>query len=90
MGGHGGSRGGAGGDDTARLRDEVARLREEVARLHAALEAERGHAAQWREVAEDRRVTLERFRQQPVVRFLVWLLGVLRPPATRAARAGRR
>jgi O-antigen biosynthesis protein len=64
-------------------RDELERLREEVARLNDALEAERKHAAQWREVAEERRVNLEKIRQNPIVRLLFWVAGAVRPPVRR-------
>lgn len=71
-------------------RDELERLREEVARLHAELDAERRHAVQWREVAEQRRVTLERFRQHPAVRLVLWVARWALPPARRAARRATR
>ena len=70
--------------------DEVARLRAEVTRLTEALESERKHAEQWREVAENRRVALEKLRQNPLVKLLFRIAGVLLPPLRRAGkRAGR-
>jgi O-antigen biosynthesis protein len=72
------------------LGQEVERLRGEVSRLNAALDAERAHAEQWREVAEERRVTLERIRQHPAVRLLLALSRLLGPIARRTVRAARR
>ncbi len=61
-----------------------------MTRLTEALESERKHAEQWREVAEDRRVALEKLRQHPLVRLLFRIAQVLLPPLRRAARrAGR-
>lgn len=55
-----------------------------IAELERDLAAARAQADQWREVAEDRRVTLERFRQHPVVRVLFRLAEVVLPPVRRA------
>ncbi|MBW3658414.1 MAG: glycosyltransferase [Actinobacteria bacterium] len=66
--------------------DELQRLRDEVARLEAALDTERANADQWREVAESRRVALEKVRQHPVVKVLFWIAGWLLPPVRRARK----
>jgi GT2 family glycosyltransferase/spore maturation protein CgeB len=66
------------------------RLRDEVARLQDALERERATADQWREVAEERRVALEKVRQHPVVKVLFVLAGWLLPPVRRARRRAAR
>ncbi len=66
--------------------DELRRLQDEVARLTSALEAEREQSRQWREVAEERRATLERFRQHPAVRLVFWVAGILLPPFRRARK----
>lgn len=68
--------------------EEVRDLRDEVARLRSALEAEQRHAAQWRQVAEERRVALERLRHHPSVRVVMWAADRLLPPARRARQRG--
>ncbi|MFP5310480.1 MAG: glycosyltransferase [Actinomycetes bacterium] len=68
----------------------------EVERLRAALAAAERNADQWRAVAEERRVQLERVRQHPAMRLLVLLARVVRPvlarvrPVLRAVRATTR
>lgn len=74
------------GEHNAGEVDDPRALRDEVARLTTALEAERAQSAQWREVAEERRATLERFRQHPLVRAIFWLAGIVLPPVRRAQR----
>lgn len=66
--------------------DEVRRLRDEVTRLEEAVATERGHADQWRQVAEERRVQLEKLRQHPVIALLFRVSRVLLPPLRRTAR----
>lgn len=58
-------------------------LQAEVARLRDALEAERRVSEQWRRVAEDRRVAMERLRQRRVVRLLLGLARVVLPVVRR-------
>ncbi|MBW3602448.1 MAG: glycosyltransferase family 2 protein, partial [Actinobacteria bacterium] len=65
-------------------------LRAEVARLRGALEAERLVARQWREVAEERRASLERLRGDPALRRLLHAAEVVLPPLRRARRSGAR
>lgn len=80
--------------------EELDRLRREVERLTAALDAERRNAAQWQQLAEERRVTLERLRQRRIVRVLLRVASAVLPTARRvqhrsdraarsAARLGR-
>lgn len=69
--------------------DEVSHLEEEVARLRAELGSVSRQADQWREVAEERRATLERFRQHPIVRILFAIAGVVLPPMRRAKKRAR-
>ncbi|MBW3619449.1 MAG: glycosyltransferase [Actinobacteria bacterium] len=70
--------------------DELQRLRDEVARLEAALDTERANADQWREVAESRRVALEKVRQHPVVKVLFLVAGWVLPPVRRARKRAAR
>ena len=56
---------------------------EEIARLRQQLEDERRLTQQWREVAEERRVTLETLRQRRVVRWLFAVAKVVLPIARR-------
>lgn len=65
-------------------------LRAEAARLRAALEAERLSAREWREVAEERRASLERLRGDPALRRLLHAAGVVLPPLRRARHEGAR
>lgn len=58
-------------------------LETEVARLRDALEAERRVSEQWRRVAEERRVAMERLRQRRVVRILFAVAKVLLPVVRR-------
>lgn len=59
-------------------------LEREVTRLRDALEAERRISEQWRRVAEERRVAMERLRQRRAVRFVLSVAKVLLPIVRRA------
>lgn len=61
-------------------------LRDEVARLEGALAAERRHAEQWRTIAEERRVALERLRQHPAIRVAFAVAQRVLPPLRRTRR----
>lgn len=63
---------------------------EEIARLTAALHVERRNAHRWQELAEERRVALERIRQHPAIRLLLALTSWVRPVAHRLSRMLRR
>lgn len=65
-------------------------LKERIHRLERELDAARTQADQWREVAEERRVVLERLRQHPVVRVLFRLRRVLAPLMRLARVVARR
>ncbi len=58
-------------------------LESEVARLRDLLDAERRTSEQWRRVAEERRVAMERLRQRRVVRWLFAVAKVVLPPIQR-------
>lgn len=62
----------------------------EVARLRLQLEDERRLTQQWREVAEERRVTLERLRQRRIVRWLFAVGTVVLPTLRRLQSRLRR
>ncbi len=66
--------------------DELRRLRDEVARLQDALDTERANADQWREVAESRRVALEKVRQHPLIKLVFLVAGWILPPVRRARK----
>lgn len=65
-------------------------LRARVAKLEDALEAERRVSDQWRRVAEERRVAMERLRQRRVVRFVLAIARVVMPWLHRGRRVARR
>lgn len=68
-------------------------LHQRIAALEEALEAERRVSEQWRRVAEERRVAMERLRQRRVVRLVLAIARVLMPwlhRARQAARSGER
>lgn len=65
-------------------------LEAEVARLQDALDAERRVSEQWRRVAEERRVAMERLRQRRVVRAVLWLAKVVLPVLRRLRSRARR
>ena len=70
--------------------DDRRELEEELQRVRELLETERRHAAQWREVAEERRVQLERLRQHPVLAVVFDVAQVVLPVVRRARQRLRR
>lgn len=64
-------------------------LRARVAKLEDALEAERRVSDQWRRVAEERRVAMERLRQRRVVRFVLAVARAVMPWLHRGRRLAR-
>ena len=70
--------------------DERRDLEEEVQRLRELVETERRHAAQWREVAEERRVQLERLRQHPALRLAFDVANAVLPVVRRVRRRADR
>lgn len=64
-------------------------LQREIARLRDLLDAERRTSEQWRRVAEERRVAMERLRQRRIVRMVLAVASVVMPPARRIQRAVR-
>ncbi len=65
-------------------------LEQELDRLRELVETERRHAEQWREVAEERRVQLERLRQHPVIAAVFEVAGVVLPVLRRLRHRLRR
>lgn len=66
--------------------DEVSSLLERLRRLEEERDAARLQADQWRQVAEERRVVLERLRQHPVIRVLMAIRARLWPVLNLVAR----
>jgi GT2 family glycosyltransferase/spore maturation protein CgeB len=66
--------------------DQHRELAQEVDRLRQMVADERGHAEQWREVAEERRVQLERLRQHPVIAVVFRVAQVVLPILRRLQR----
>lgn len=66
--------------------DETEDLRVRIAKLEDALEAERKVSEQWRRVAEERRVAMERLRQRRVVRLVLAVARVVMPWLHRGRR----